>query len=278
MKKARKAVYYGSLAVIVVTACILIRYYYVRAHENDVYEALEQAVSVTAAPSAAPQATQPAATEPPAPTPTPEPRYCPVDFTALHEASDDIYAWIEIPGLDIAYPVLQNPTDDNLYLRHDVEGKYNNHGAIYSMASVNKTDCSNYHLILYGHNFKDGTMFSNLTQYRDRSVLEESGDIYIYTPDRELRYKAFAAVTFSNGYIPYYYEESKPENREAFLNDLPNVVRDVNNNILEDVAVTKDDHLLILSTCTGNTDRVIHRYLVVAVLQEETPWTVGTGE
>ncbi len=262
MEKARKILYYGSLAIIVVTVCFLLYYYYRQAHENDVYEELRTQVSVTPAPP--PQTA--------VPQPTPEPHLCPIDFTALAQTSENIYAWLNIPALDIAYPVVQHPTDDTYYLRRDVQGQYNDHGSIYSEASVNTTDFAECHTILYGHNFVDGTMLSNLTQYRDKTVLENSGDIYIYTPDRELRYKAFAAVTYSNGYLPYYFDDEISADRQAFLDGLPDVVRDLNNNILEDVPVTEDRRLLILSTCTGGTDHIIHRYLVVAVLEEERPW------
>ena len=35
-----------------------------------------------------------------------------VDFEELQEMNEDIYAWIEIPGTLVDYPVVQHPTDD----------------------------------------------------------------------------------------------------------------------------------------------------------------------
>lgn len=265
MKGARKIVYYGSLVVIAVTACFLIYYFYTTAHEADVYKELQ----ATAEPTATPAPTQAPTAEP---TPTPEPHLCPVDFEQAWQECADIYGWIEIPGLDISYPVVQHPDNDAFYLRHDITGAYNRHGAIYSEPSVNAGDFSDYHTILYGHNYEDGTLFSNLTQYRDTAVLEANPDIFVYTPEEELRYRIFAAITYSNAYIPYFYDDSAPENRQAFLDSLPSTVRDLNNHIVEDVPVTKDDKILILSTCTGNSDSVIHRYLIIGVLQEESAW------
>lgn len=259
MSKSGKLVFYGSIAVIVVTVCILVGYFFTRAHDNDVYEDVQAAVTVTPAPVTAPETTD-------------APHVCPIDFDELHATAPDAYAWIEIPGMDISYPVLQSPTDDTLYLRHDLTGEYNMHGAIYSEASVDATDFSDYHTILYGHNFEDGTFFSDLTRYRDSTVLQQNHEIRIYTPEKELRYTIFAAVTYDNSYLPEYYDETIPESRQLFLDDLPQVVRDLSNQILSDVDVSADDRLLILSTCTGNTDRLENRYLVVGKLEEETPW------
>ena len=35
-----------------------------------------------------------------------------IDFDALKELNSDIYAWIEIPGTAVDYPIVQSPTDD----------------------------------------------------------------------------------------------------------------------------------------------------------------------
>lgn len=264
MGKSRKIVFYSSIAVMVAAALFLVWYFYKRAHEADVYKDLQAAVT-TPAPSGADLPEQ-------TPAPITAPHVCPVDFARLQAVTPNIYGWIEIPGMDIAYPVVQSAGNDDYYLKHDIEDNYNDHGAIYSHASVNGTDFSEYHVILYGHNFEDGTMFSNLTNYRDSSVLDASRDIYVYTPQEELHYRIFAAVTFSDVYLPYAYKSGAVQDRQAFLDALPDTVRDLNNHVLDDSAVTADDKLLILSTCTGNTDRVEHRYLVVAKLEERTPW------
>lgn len=261
MEKVRKIVFYASIAVIAAMVLFLVWFFYRRAHEADVYKDLQATAVATPAPAEAGEVPVPEAAN-----------LCPVDFDKLHETTPNIYAWIEIPGMDIAYPVVQSPGEDDYYLKHDISYNYNDHGAIYSHASVNGTDFSEYHVILYGHNFEDGTMFSNLTNYRDSSVLDANRDVYIYTPQEQLHYRIFAAVTFSDYYLPYLYKSDAVQDRQAFLDDLPDTVRDLNNHVLDDPAVTADDKLLILSTCTGKSDRVEHRYLVVAKLEERTPW------
>lgn len=271
MDKQRKIVLYGSLAAFAAAVCLLIAYFYVEMHEHDIYDRVQDNFVSTPEPTLEPAPTAEPTSAPsdaPAPSPTPEPYTSPVDFDALREITPNIYAWIRIPGTSVDYPIVQHPEDDDFYLRRAIDGQYNNHGSIYSEASVNGTDFSDYHTILYGHNFEDDTMFSSLTKYRDRTFFQENNEILIYTPETELHYRIVAAVTFSNAYIPYYYDGEVREDRQVFLEDLATTVRDLNNNIEEIDPATADDKLLILSTCTGNSDSIIHRYLVVAVLTD----------
>ena len=48
----------------------------------------------------------------------------PVDFASLWEVNQDVYAWLDIPGTEISYPVVQHPEVDEYYLRRDLEGNY----------------------------------------------------------------------------------------------------------------------------------------------------------
>ncbi len=47
----------------------------------------------------------------------------PIDFDSLKAVNEDIYAWLEIPGTDISYPILQHPTEDEYYLRKGLQGQ-----------------------------------------------------------------------------------------------------------------------------------------------------------
>ena len=46
----------------------------------------------------------------------------PVDFDAWQERNPDVYAWIEYPGTNVDYPIVQRPDDDAYYLRRDIDG------------------------------------------------------------------------------------------------------------------------------------------------------------
>lgn len=172
----------------------------------------------------------------------------PIDFDALQNRNADVYGWLEIPGTNISYPVLQNAEDDNLYLRHDIDKKYYIGGALFTEHVYNSNDFSDPVTIIYGHHLTDGTMFADLQQlYTDD--FEKYKDIVIYTPTEEIHYEAFAAVPFSNRHILYYYDCFKEEvMMQEFMNDLSNI-RAIGSYIDKDVEITSNDKLLILSTC-----------------------------
>jgi len=51
---------------------------------------------------------------------------------------------------------------------------------------LNRADFTDRKVILYGHNMKDGSMFSNLKKYQDASFRKEQGRVVIYLPDKVL--------------------------------------------------------------------------------------------
>lgn len=84
-----------------------------------------------------------------------------VDFAALWEQNEDVYAWITVPGTLVDYPVLQHPSDDEYYLHHTIDHVEGLPGSIYS-ETVNAKDFTDMNTILYGHNMKNDTMFGSL--------------------------------------------------------------------------------------------------------------------
>lgn len=86
-----------------------------------------------------------------------------VDFNKLEEINPDVIAWIEIPGLEISYPVVQG-RDNDYYLHHLITGENHKSGSIF-MDFHNQEDLSDRNTIIYGHNMKDGSMFGTLDQY-----------------------------------------------------------------------------------------------------------------
>ena len=49
----------------------------------------------------------------------------PIDFASLWNLNPDVYAWIDVPGTEISYPVLQSAEDNSYYLEHTIEGERN---------------------------------------------------------------------------------------------------------------------------------------------------------
>lgn len=47
----------------------------------------------------------------------------PIDFASLKETNDEIYAWINVPGTKVDYPILQSKESDDFYLKHSATDK-----------------------------------------------------------------------------------------------------------------------------------------------------------
>ncbi len=107
-----------------------------------------------------------------------------VDFDGLRVINKDIVAWIRIPGIGVDYPVVQGK-DNEHYLHYTFDGKANKAGSIF-LDYRNRADFIDSKVILYGHNMKDGSMFSNLKKYQDAGFRKEQGRVVLYLPDRVL--------------------------------------------------------------------------------------------
>lgn len=75
--------------------------------------------------------------------------------------------------------------DNEHYLHYTFDGKANKAGSIF-LDYRNRADFTDSKVILYGHNMKDGSMFSNLKKYQDAGFRKEQGRVVLYLPDRVL--------------------------------------------------------------------------------------------
>lgn len=108
-----------------------------------------------------------------------------IDFEELRKINEDIVAWIQIPGIDVDYPVVQGE-DNEYYLHHTFRKEVNKAGSIF-LDYRNRADFTEQRVIIYGHNMKDGSMFSNLKKYQDNAFRKESGTAYLYLPEKTLQ-------------------------------------------------------------------------------------------
>ena len=185
----------------------------------------------------------------------------PVDFDELKKQNSDIYAWINIPGTSVDYPVLRCEDDNSYYLNHTVDKKKSIYGSIYT-ENYNGADFADFNTVVYGHNMKNGTMFGTLKKYRDKTFFEENRYINVYMPGRIMKYEIFAAYVWDNRHILLSLDFDNEDICEAYI-DMILSTRKMNANINSGLPVTKDDRIITLSTCTGNDDE---RYLVQGVL------------
>lgn len=184
----------------------------------------------------------------------------PIDFAALKETNEDIYAWIDIEDTNIHYPIVQSATDDAYYLDHTIEGVKGYPGSIYT-ESVNAKDFSDFNTVVYGHNMKDGSMFKHLHKFADAEFFATHDKITVYTEEEIKEYVIYAAVVYDNRHIMHSFEFSLQEERERFIQTIQET-RNLRNQYRDGVEINADSNLITLSTCTGNSNT---RFIVVGV-------------
>lgn len=118
-----------------------------------------------------------------------------IDFAELRKINEDIVAWIQIPGIGVDYPVVQGE-DNEYYLHHTFQKEANKAGSIF-LDYRNRADFTEQRVIIYGHNMKDGSMFSNLKKYQDNAFRKEFGIAYLYLPEKTLQLEIVACERVS---------------------------------------------------------------------------------
>lgn len=188
-----------------------------------------------------------------------------LDIEEIRKTMPDTYAWIEIPGTNINYPIVQHKTDNTFYLDHTADLKENKMGAIFT-EDLNKKDFNDPNTLIYGHNIKDGSLFGQLHYFEDKEFFQNHSDVYIYTQDRILKYRIFAAYLTDNKHILKNHDFSVESIYELYLKDVF-AIRNMDSNIDKEVSVTGKNKIITLSTChSAGKD---YRYLVQAVLIEQ---------
>lgn len=166
-----------------------------------------------------------------------------VDFSALETQNPDVVAWLTLPGTEIDYPVVQG-TDNEYYLRHLFSGEVNKLGSIF-MDYRSSGDFSDPNTILYGHNMKDGSMFSSLTKYVNQDYYDRFPAMTLYTPGGNFVIELFLGVLL---------DASRDSIRTDFENDgefLAYVQALSEESLFEsDTVVGADDRIVTLCTCS----------------------------
>lgn len=187
-----------------------------------------------------------------------------LDWQALKEENEHIYAWIYIPETNVDYPIVQHPTDSSYYLRRGLDGKKLTAGCIYT-ENINTTDFTDPNTLIYGHNMRNQTMFATLHNFEDQTFFENNRYMYIYMPDKVLVYDIFAAYVRDNKHLLLAYSYETEEEIQANFESIF-TIDDKNAHYRDGVELTAEDKIISLSTCvTGDTQKV-KRYIVQGVL------------
>ncbi|MCM1577639.1 MAG: sortase [Ruminococcus sp.] len=192
--------------------------------------------------------------------PTPEERITHASslMDSFVEVSGNVKGILEIPGLDINYPVVQG-TDNDYYLTHTYDDRKNRAGAIFmDYRCTHTAEYTSPNLVLYGHNQNDGTMFGKLKYYKNNvNFYKNSPMIYFNTEFEAGDYVIFGYFISnvheyqdSSGEVFHYHDYIETLNNESTFNWYMGKVKE-RNQIISPVDVVYGDRLLVLSTCSS---------------------------
>ena len=180
-------------------------------------------------------------------------------YQALYAQNSDLSGWIQIDGTGINYPVMQSKQNPDFYLKHNFEKADSPHGCPYVQANCDLQTPSD-NILVYGHNMKDGTMFSNLLQYKRESFWEQHRIIRFDTLTAQAEYTVMAVFRGEAEDLFAYYQFANAETPQAFAAYV-DACKDA---ALYDTGVPAayGDKLLTLSTCDDSSKN--SRVVVVA--------------
>lgn len=185
----------------------------------------------------------------------------------LLDINPDTVGYVYIPNTGINTVVVQG-TDNDYYINHNFYGNKAQCGTIFAdfRDTVNSWDQSD-HIVLYGHNQKDGTMFGDLDYYRWNLAYYKTNPVITFnTNSFTAKYKIFATFVTNilpehdNGNVFNYSDYIELDDPYTFKNFIDNVM--VRTLIFTDVDVKYGDKILTLSTCS--TEFEPSRHVVMA--------------
>ena len=169
-----------------------------------------------------------------------------IDFPAWQSLNSDVQAWIQNESIRVDYPILKSP-DNEYYLTRDLDLSYKAMGSIF-FDYRNKTDFSDPNTIIYGHNFDNGLMFSNLVWYKSQQFYEQNPVYYLYTPEQVYRVDIAAGIVVSETDTTYLVVDF---NSDAEFHSLIQKIEE--NSVIEtEIELTPSDRLVTLYTCTND--------------------------
>lgn len=170
-----------------------------------------------------------------------------IDGDALRERNSDYLGWIYIPDTDVSYPVVMSH-DNQDYLHQSLDKGYLYAGTIFM-------DCrcydgiTNRHSILYGHNMRDGSMFSGIKKFGDQEFAGEHPYFWFVTPEYRLLYQVFSATVCGP------YDETVFGVTYRDTEEFQDAMEDIagRSTVQFDTVPTKEDFVMTLSTCTDDS-------------------------
>lgn len=182
-----------------------------------------------------------------------------VNFEELKTKNSDIVAWIKVNNTNINFPIVKT-SDNNYYLKHNFNKESNGAGWIFADYRCSFDDLGK-NTIIYGHNRRNGTMFSNLSYMLNKDWNFENENSYFSFATKSKSYKAeiFSVYMINASKLTIPNSFSDNFEFENYINSIKSLsIYNFN------VNVSESDNIVTLCTC-DNTSRnriVVHAKLI----------------
>lgn len=170
-----------------------------------------------------------------------------VDWKGLKEINGDVVAWIQLPVIDISYPVVQGE-DNSYYLHRSIEGEELFSGCLF-MDAYNDPDLQNFNTIIYGHNMRDGSMFAKLKEYDKPESWSDCPYFWIYTEHGEYLYRIFSSHRANVNGSTFTVRFADKESYMSWLQKMKD-----SSSVDNSVDLVYGDKVVTLSTCTEGSE------------------------
>ena len=181
-----------------------------------------------------------------------------IDFKGLQAINGDIFGWIQIFGTQVDYPLL-DANDTQYYLNHTYDHRRSAYGSIF-LEPRNSRKMNDRHVIIYGHNMVNRSMFGSLLNYKKQSYADNHNKITICMPGKDLVYQVFSVYTADIDSPNYRLNFAGDASFEEMISYMKKQSV-ISSNITPDA----EDQILTLSTCTSAGSKS-KRFVVNAVL------------
>ena len=173
--------------------------------------------------------------------------------------NDDIIGILSIDLVDkFSYPIVQG-NDNEYYLEHDYYKKKDKLGALYLDYRVDLNKSKKF--LIYGHSsVKSDTYFNGLEKYYDEDYYKEHKYITFETETNVYKYEIFSVYVETNDFT--YMNMNFDSDNDWYLHLLKLQAKSL---YKTGVVLDSDDDILILQTCSNNSDyqNYSKKYLLV---------------
>lgn len=168
-------------------------------------------------------------------------------FKRLWDINSDIVGWVRVPGTKIDYPVVKDKNND-YYLRRNINKEWALRGTIF-MDYRSHENAEDLNTVIYGHNMKDGSMFGNLSKYKNKDFFVENQYVEYDYPGATTKWQIFSVCVYKSEDDFFKVTFNNQKEYEIFIADCKK--RSIYDT---DILIEENDRILTLMTCTYETD------------------------